>query len=229
MNRFIHRLGGFWREDRSLSLLLVFLFVTVFIAGPLGLAARWEGVSQAAYAFLLLSGLAVVAPKKRVVVPGLIVIVVDIALGGIARSVDVRALDIAGSSLDAVLVATMMVIVLLRSVREGRVTGHRLSGAVAAYLLCGLFFAYAFAVVDGISPGAFTATAGLDPPSRDWSGFLYCSLVTLATLGYGDITPLHPAARSLASLEAFIGQLYPAILIARLVALEMEDRRDRAA
>jgi hypothetical protein len=50
--------------------------------------------------------------------------------------------------------------------------------------------------------------------------------VTLTTTGYGDIVPLHPYARSLANIEAVIGQLYPATLVARLVTLELKSRHD---
>jgi hypothetical protein len=54
---------------------------------------------------------------------------------------------------------------------------------------------------------------------------LYFSLTTLTTTGYGDITPVDPVARSAANLEAVIGQFYLAITIARLVALEIAERR----
>ncbi len=55
--------------------------------------------------------------------------------------------------------------------------------------------------------------------------FNYFSIVTLTTLGYGDITAVHPVARSVVMMEALLGQLYPAILIARLVTLQMETRK----
>jgi hypothetical protein len=57
----------------------------------------------------------------------------------------------------------------------------------------------------------------------DLKELLYFSFTSLTTMGYGDITPVHPLARSLANLEALIGQLYPAILIARLVSMEIES------
>ena len=53
---------------------------------------------------------------------------------------------------------------------------------------------------------------------------IYFSVMTLTTVGYGDITPIHPMARALAMLEAVIGQLFPVILIARLVAMELQFR-----
>ena len=55
----------------------------------------------------------------------------------------------------------------------------------------------------------------------------YFSLATLTTTGYGDIVPLHPFARSLANLEAVLGQFYLAITVARLVTLELAERRER--
>jgi hypothetical protein len=54
---------------------------------------------------------------------------------------------------------------------------------------------------------------------------IYFSFVTLTTIGYGDIVPVHPYARGLANLEAVIGQLYPATLLARLVTLELTGEK----
>jgi len=59
------------------------------------------------------------------------------------------------------------------------------------------------------------------------ASFLYFSVVTLTTVGFGDIAAVHPVARSLVMVEALIGQLYPAILLARLVTLQMETRRSQ--
>ena len=59
------------------------------------------------------------------------------------------------------------------------------------------------------------------------ANLIYFSFVTLTSTGYGDIVPMHPIARSLANLEAIIGQLYPATLLARLVTLELEGRGSR--
>ena len=62
---------------------------------------------------------------------------------------------------------------------------------------------------------------------KDDSQLIYYSMITLTTVGYGDITPVSPQARTLAALEGLIGQLYVAIIIARLVALEIVGRRKR--
>ena len=92
---------------------------------------------------------------------------------------------------------------------------NRVVGALCIYLLLGVLWAVLFAFVELVEPTAF-----LDR-GREVGGpiehFLYYSFVTLTTLGYGDITPVHPVARTLAYLEAVIGQLYIAVLIAGLV------------
>jgi len=108
--------------------------------------------------------------------------------------------------------------------RRGAVTPHRIQGAVAAYLLLGLAWANAYQLLYHLRPDAFTGglAAAADVP-QTW---IYFSFVTLTTTGYGDITPVHPVARSLAIAEALAGQLYLAITLARLVALQVGTRKD---
>jgi hypothetical protein len=118
-------------------------------------------------------------------------------------------------------------LVLVQVFRDGPVTAHRIQGAVVVYLLVGLIWAAAYEIVFYFDPQAFAFANGVRGQGFGVHGLVYFSYVTLATLGYGDITPLHPAARSLAVSEAFVGQLYPAILIARLVSLEIESRAAR--
>jgi len=111
--------------------------------------------------------------------------------------------------------------------RDGPVTSHRIRGAMAAYLLISVVYAKTYALIYYFSPEAFTvvATGGRFIPqiTRD---FLYFSVVTLTTVGFGDFTAVHPIARSLVMTEAFIGQLYPAVLLARLVSLSLISRSE---
>jgi hypothetical protein len=119
-----------------------------------------------------------------------------------------------------------LLIVLWWVYREGPVTGHRVRGAVAAYLLLALCFSLAYDLTEYVHPGSFTlplgGAEGLHPRSVS---FLYFSVVTLTTVGFGDIAAVHPVARSLVMVEALVGTLYPAILIARIITLQIETRR----
>jgi hypothetical protein len=97
-------------------------------------------------------------------------------------------------------------------------------GAVLLYLVIAVTFVAVFAFVGSLIPKAFSGMSMQDTPALA-SNLIYFSFVTLTTTGYGDVFPLHPIARSLCNLEAIIGQLYPATLLARLVTLEMTHRR----
>jgi hypothetical protein len=76
-------------------------------------------------------------------------------------------------------------------------------------------------------PNAFNGLPEAGAEHGTGAALLYFSFSTLTTVGFGDITPVHPLVRNFANLEAVIGQLYPATLIARLVSLELEHRRGR--
>jgi Ion channel len=106
----------------------------------------------------------------------------------------------------------------------GRVTYHRITGAVLLYLTIGQIFVGLYGMVDLVVPHSLSGVSVAEAPKL-LSDLIYFSFSTLTTVGYGDIVPVHPIARSLSSVEAIIGQLYPATLLARLVTLELEDRR----
>jgi hypothetical protein len=218
----------FWSTDRSLSLLLASLTLLIFVIRPLqeiGVAGRL--LITLFFSFVLLSGVAAVAKNALttavvggLVITGLVVRWLRLWLGGES----LVASDAFASSLFCTILA---VVVLAQVLREGPVTWYRIQGAVAFYLLLSLAWAGAYKLIELRWPNAFVSTMAApinqddDPTAR----FLYFSLVTLTTVGYGDITAVHPFARSLVSMEALIGQLFPAILLARLVAMEVYHRQ----
>jgi hypothetical protein len=107
-----------------------------------------------------------------------------------------------------------------------KVTTDTIFGAICAYLLLGITWTMVFSLIEILHPGSFlggelVTTAADEVLVASPGFFIYYSFVTLTTLGYGDITPMTPPARLLSSLEAVTGQLYIAILIARLVALHI--------
>lgn len=104
------------------------------------------------------------------------------------------------------------------------VSKNRVIGAVNLYLLLGVFFAISYAIVEQLIPGSFS---GLSAPfDKGWtSDWLYFSFVTMTTLGYGDITPISATARTLAYMQAVVGQFYIAILVAGLVSAYITKRQ----
>ena len=105
---------------------------------------------------------------------------------------------------------------------KGRMTPDRVAGAIAVYLLLGLLWALVYGMVSSTDPDAFTGLASFSlEESGAQQDFIYFSFVTLTTLGYGDMSPVSPFAKTLAWFEAVFGQLYLAVTIARLVSLEV--------
>jgi uncharacterized protein YhhL (DUF1145 family) len=109
----------------------------------------------------------------------------------------------------------------------GRVTIHRIVGAIAIELTIAMMFALVFRSIDLLTTaGAFQqAGAQTNLGNHGFGRYVYFSLTTLTSTSYGDLVPVHPFARSIANLEALVGQLFPATLLARLVSLEIESRR----
>ena len=121
----------------------------------------------------------------------------------------------------------------LRAVlRQREVTGETISMAISVYLLLGFTWALLYIVIYELQPHSFSfpykdvVTFGVttDKQSSVYPMLIYFSLVTLTTIGYGDITPLTMQARYAAIAEGVTGQFYLAILVARLVAMQMMTR-----
>ncbi len=212
---------NFWERDGFLSVLLALLALSVYIVLPVAGGPLFGVVGEIVITLVLLSGLVVVASQHVHLRPAMVFVAGTIALGWLAEIGHHPIATRGALALNLVYLSAMVVIVLERVLRAGRVTVHRINGAIAAYLLIAILFANAFSLVEHVGPGSFQ---GLNV-TGGWGGFLYFSQVTLFTVGYGEITPVAAGARSLAMLEGLIGQLFPAVLLARLVALEIEDRR----
>jgi len=108
--------------------------------------------------------------------------------------------------------------------RSHRSVGDRIVGAICVYVLIGLGWAAIYETLDGVAPGSFRFPAETAWTASSTLRYRYFSFITLATVGYGDITPVTALAGTLAALEAIAGQLYIGITVARLVALSLVDR-----
>ena len=108
--------------------------------------------------------------------------------------------------------------------QQKNVTHDMIFGAICGYLLIGVSWAFTYSLVAFLEPGSFAmAASGQTSQGDALPDFFYYSFVTLTTLGYGDITPVAPVARSLSTLEAIVGQIYLTVLVARLVGLHISQ------
>jgi hypothetical protein len=106
--------------------------------------------------------------------------------------------------------------------KESEVTKEVIYAAVVVYLLIAMLWSDLYQLLEKLAPGSFSMPEG--QIQHDRRGFLYFSLVTITTLGYGDMTPLTNRAAGLASLEAFTGQIYLVVLVAWLVGMYVSKR-----
>ncbi len=109
--------------------------------------------------------------------------------------------------------------------RQTEITIEIIKAAMSAYFLIGLMWSFVYLAIEVLRPGSFQVASGT-PLNHDQ--FIYFSFVTLTTVGYGDVTPISNGARSLAILEAVMGQFYLAVTVARLVSIHLAQRGDGA-
>lgn len=211
------RMLRFWEADRGLSIILALLIVIIFVLPVLlspGPAGRL--VVDVAFSALVVAGTFTAAQSRGVRFSVAVFAVVTLLLRWAAAGAPAGALAIAREASTLAMLLVFALVVAARAYRRGPVNFHRIQGAVAVLLLLGLVWANAYALLHLIHPEAFSGAVGNAPGALTW---IYYSFVTLTTMGYGDITPVHPVARSLAIAEALSGQLYIAVTLARLMAL----------
>ena len=214
-----------WAEDSGPYGLLILLFVTIFVLAPL-LSARMVSpfIFEIAFALILVAGAFNVTSRVALRGLALALAALSVVMGKLGMPFSERAVVAADMVLSVGMLAAFTVLMIKRFLVRGREPAHRIAGAVAVYLLLGLIWARLYHVVELASPGAFRVPEGESPTSATLA---YFSFVTLATLGYGDISPVNIVARDLAVLEAIMGQLYLVILISRLVTEGVEKSEKR--
>ena len=221
--------GHIWKAENGLTVLLVFLVVTIFIAYPITTLPIGKFLVLISFSLILISGATIVLDKHLLRIFVLGSVLLNLVLRWATYIMNVSGFESWIVFCDFICCAILSVIVLLQVFREGPITTHRIAGAIAVYLLFGLMWAFVYQFIAMQSPEAFKLPDSLGTYTADTlqSNLLYFSFVTLTTLGYGDILAVHPLARMLVMLEALTGQLFPAILLARLVSLEILHRNTK--
>jgi hypothetical protein len=212
-------------HDRLLTLLAILLVLTMFVFAPLQAVDVFifRGFAIAALLAIIGSMLIISDHPAAFVVMSVCLIanVVVFVLRLLYPPWPYNLYILAAAWL--VIAITLGIVVAQGVFRRGRITYHRIVGAILLYLLIAVVFGTLFVFVGLSIPDAFKGISFEDSPALANSVF-YLSFVTLTSTGYGDIVPVHPIARSLCNLESVIGQLFPPTLLARLVTLELTQR-----
>jgi hypothetical protein len=224
MNSFLGRLRERWR-DQILTMLTAVLGLILFVTLPL---QALELVVFQAFGFLLALVLIIgifVLSSSHMASGAMLVALAMATTATIFRFTAASTLDVYLAAGAWLIMAITLGFIVSRAVfASGRVTYHRIAGAILLYLTIAVIFAALYTFMGLLVPKAFSGISFEDSPALA-SNVIYFSFVTLTSTGYGDVFPVHPMARSLCNLETILGQLYPATLLARLVSLEIEGRR----
>jgi hypothetical protein len=219
-----------WQEqtrEPGLSALLVIEATLLFVATPFaGIGLLPAFVPPAMYLLFVLATL-VVTSRSRVAAGLVLISVILSTIGTIVHadypSVFTEWLSAGGRMLA---IGVLSAVIAKAVFGPGRVTVHRIQGAVVLYFNFALFFFTVYQLLNALVADAFTGLPPTGTEHGSGAALLYFSFGTLTTAGFGDIKPVYPIARNLANLEAVIGQLFPATLLARLVSLEIDHRRN---
>ncbi len=229
IRRTLEKFTSFWWGEKGPSVLLV-LLVVAFLVSPLLKSGPGKLLSSLFFSLLLLSGVTTMWDKRLPRIGAAVVAVTAFIFIWLKHFNPENTTVLFGAELCTFCYLVLLTGVVMRHVfKDGAVTASRVQGAVAGYILIGLTWATIYRILELYYPGSLIVSspaAGLATAVGEWD-FTYFSFVTLTTLGYGDIIPIHPATRIFVIFEALIGQLFPATLLARLVSLQTVQTKMR--
>lgn len=210
---------------------LLIAIIALMILQPTVNTVAGKYLLEAMFIVVLIAGLRAIEIKKSILHFEVVLLLISLLLnlaGIILVNDELFFLGIAGRAIFLLLVALT---ILLDLFRGRKVDGDTLAGAVCVYFLIALIWGYCFLLLEFIVPGSFSFTQGESRMqlwmSQEFFSFFYFSLVTMTTVGYGDMSPVTTEARTFAAMEAIIGQLYLTILVARLVGMHLVYQQEK--
>ena len=212
------------RNNRFLVLLIsLVLFFTIYpMLAQSVIAVR---VLNLFFLWILLSGVYAIANTRGPLLFSLTLVAITTVLRWIYYFYQFNYLSILESMGNVILFMFIGVHILRFILRQRIITAELIYAGLSVYLIFGLAWASIYHIIDMWQPGSFIL-AKPDNPRQDFFQMWYFSMVTLTTLGYGDIAPASMVARAFVVLEAIMGQFYLAILIASLVGRGITQKHD---
>jgi len=207
----------------SVRLLLLPLFQAIFPSAGSGVLRSLTGLL---FIWILLSALVAASQTRRSLIISLALLLIGITVDGMGVFWPGPVLASIGGAVDAVFLVWCVVLILFRVFTVTRVTFDTIAASLCAYVLIGLAWGSLYAVIERLHPESFIYTSAPDASSdsgQDAFPAVYFSMVTLSTLGYGDVVPGTSSLRLLVCGEALMGQIYLAVLVARLVGMHLAE------
>ena len=205
--------------------LLLFLLLLIVVSPSIAIEGTGFLLELSFDAILLAGVYSVGAGRHRW--PFLMLTAVTLAIRWGEHFSGVGALDVGALFITVLWLVYAVSIIIANLFQRRDVTIDTILGAVVAYLLVAVAFTLVFEIMELRHPGSFSGVPdnATDHRAELGSSMMYFSLVCITTMGYGDILPVSSLARPLAVLEGVFGQLYLAVMIARLVGLHLVGSR----
>jgi hypothetical protein len=212
-------------QDAALTAMLAVQCFALFFAAPFG--ALGHPVMRSITKLLLVMYVLLVLLVSRNRKIGLLAITVSscgLASGILNALAPSELTNLSAHGISVLAFIVLGYVVVQAVFAPGPVNANRILGAIVFYLNLVLLFSTIYRLILDVAPAAFSGPPDGAEGPRGFAALIYFSFVTLTSTGYGDILALNPFARSLANLEAVVGQLYPATLLARLVAQHLQGQ-----
>ncbi len=203
-------------SNRFLSLLIP--LILLILVQPLVAQGMLPGYATKVLMLLAIVGAyRILRPHRKIAwVSGILFLVAAVAVPADQASTDLAA-HLTGGLASVAALTIITIVIAWEAISEHWVTRDTLFGALAVYLLIGVTTTVLYDLIEASAPGSFSNIQGLSQ-SQLFAELNYFSLVTLTTLGYGDIAPVAPIARTLATTEAIVGQFFVAAVVGLLIS-----------
>ncbi|WP_304517919.1 potassium channel family protein [Cecembia rubra] len=225
MSNLLHKTKKYWESDVSFISLLVMLLIIVFILPVI--IDKWENTFLLNFMFIALFFIGTFSAREKVfVISSMIMLSLHLGL---------RIIRFANNpyefyDLERVVIILnlihFMIINLRLLFRDEEVNAYRIIGAVNVYLCMALVGAFGMELIQLYSGSSIEGNIQLSGADQDFGDFMYFSLVSLSTVGFGDVHPVNTLAKMLSSFLSVVGILYPAVVIAKLVSYASKNQNN---
>lgn len=208
---------------------LLFCLIGVFAVSPFfGQGSLERTLLSLALLLTLLFCVLVISHSKKLMMFAILLatpLIIQNLQSMLGRVVEIN--PIVGSLGGVAFIALIITVMLHDMFVSKKIDEALIVGSISLYFLLGLMWGFVYFAVEQIFPGSFyfDTIPAIEMENRT-EIFIYYSMVTLTTLGYGDITPLLPQARAMSTMEAAMGQIYLTVLVARFVGKHISQSKE---
>jgi hypothetical protein len=210
-----------FRHVQLLAVLTLLLLANPFAQHTVGFV-----VLDVLFLVAMISAVVACSDRRSRLVIGLSLILLVQAASWYRAFNDIYAVSTIYSTLSIVFFGYVTALVLRDVFSRSTVSADTICGALSAYLLLGVTWAFGYALLEHLFPGSIVGLRSGEA-GAGYGQYLSYSFVTLTTLGYGNVVPGNAQADVIASFEAIVGQIYLTVLVARLVALNLISARSQ--